>query len=247
MNKKTHAILLVADISGYTQFMNMHKVSMNHAMQIVVRLLKSLIKASAAPLEVAQLEGDAVFFYAPCSENDVGKTAELVKKQLIELHNSFTKELELMRNMNVCNCDACTRTGDLRLKQIVHAGEVDVEIINNFKQIFGLAVIVLHRLLKNSVPSHQYILMTEVAYSSLPDFYGQRPELHKERVEGIGEVNTVVFYPENILQHPEFDKPERIVPSFIERLRWFVKLMTCTILGRSGLIKIRGKFDDIPF
>src|SRR5262245_3347927 len=102
MNQKTHAILLVADISGYTHFMRMHRISISHAKQIVVRLLKAIINASKSPLKVAELEGDAVFFYAPCSENDIGKTADLVKKQLMELHNSFKKELELMRDLRIC-------------------------------------------------------------------------------------------------------------------------------------------------
>jgi len=245
MNKKNHAILLIADISGYTQFMKMHKLSINHANQIVVRLLKSLIKASKAPLMVAQLEGDAVFFYALCSENDIGKTADLVKKQLIELHNSFREELELLRNMKVCNCAACTSAGDLKLKQIVHAGEIELETIQNIKQVFGLDVIVLHRMLKNSIASREYILMTDFVYSSLTDFYGLKPEFHKENFEGIGEVNIVVFYPENILKYSEFEKPERTVPSFIERLTWFVKLMTRTISDFSGISKIMGKFSNI--
>src|SRR5215471_17645018 len=104
----------------------MHKIAINHANQIVVRLLKSLINASKAPLRVAELEGDAVFFYALCAGNDIGKKAELVKEQIIELHNSFRRELELLMDIRVCNCEACLRAGDLKLKQIVHVGEIEV-------------------------------------------------------------------------------------------------------------------------
>src|SRR5215471_8115174 len=228
MNKTTHAILLVADISGYTQFMKMHKISISHAKQIVVRLLKSLIKASRTPLKVGELEGDAVFFYALCAGDDIAKTAELVKEQIIALHNSFTEELELLRNLRLCNCPACRSAGDLKLKQIVHAGEVEVERIHNIKQIFGLDVIVIHRMLKNSIPSREYIMMTDSVYSNINDFYGLKPELHKEYFEGIGEINAVVYYPENIPNDSRSEKRKR-VPSLIEKLSWFTKLMVRTI------------------
>jgi uncharacterized protein DUF2652 len=226
---KTHAILLIADISGYTQFMRMHKISINHAKQIVVRLLKSLIKASKTPLKVAELEGDAVFFYALCAENEISKTAEAVKGQIMELHNSFREELDILMDIRVCNCDACLNAGQLKLKQIVHAGEVEVEKIHNIKQIFGLDVIVVHRMLKNSLPSREYIMMTDSVYSEFTDFYGLKPESHKENFEGIGEVSAVVFYPENIPNNSRSEKPKR-VPSLIEKIGWFAKLMVRTIV-----------------
>ena len=58
------SILLVADISGFTDFVQHHARSASHARQIVVRLLKSVIDAARPPLKVGELEGDAVFFYA---------------------------------------------------------------------------------------------------------------------------------------------------------------------------------------
>ncbi len=57
MSGTSKAVLLVADISGFTKFMQMHAVSTSHAKQIVVRLLKSLMKASKPPLKVAELDG----------------------------------------------------------------------------------------------------------------------------------------------------------------------------------------------
>src|SRR5262245_3640203 len=119
MEKKTNAILVVADISGYTQFMRMHGIAITHAKQIVVRLLKSLIKISKTPLKVEKLEGDAVFFYAFYAEDNFETIIADVKKQLIQIFNSFQKELELMKSMKVCNCPACTTAGDLKLKQVV--------------------------------------------------------------------------------------------------------------------------------
>jgi hypothetical protein len=44
MSDTSKAILLVADISGFTNFMKLHALSTNHAKQIVVRLLLRIFK-----------------------------------------------------------------------------------------------------------------------------------------------------------------------------------------------------------
>ncbi len=51
-------ILLVADISGYTDFVRQHARSASHARQITVRLLKAIVSAASPPLSVAELEGE---------------------------------------------------------------------------------------------------------------------------------------------------------------------------------------------
>ncbi|MDH3252956.1 MAG: DUF2652 domain-containing protein, partial [Ignavibacteria bacterium] len=77
----TKALLLMADISGFTKFMKLHAVSTSHAQQIIVRLLKVIIKAAKPPLKVAEIEGDAVFFYAASADEALSRTAALVKAQ----------------------------------------------------------------------------------------------------------------------------------------------------------------------
>lgn len=42
------------------------------------------------------------------------------------------------------------------------------------------------RLLKNSVPSMEYVLMTNEAYSRIGEFHQLKPEMRKENCEGIG-------------------------------------------------------------
>jgi len=48
-------------------------------------------------------------------------------------------------------------------------GEFGVNQIGPFVKLVGSSVIVAHRLLKNSVPGHEYILMTQQALQYLPD------------------------------------------------------------------------------
>jgi len=240
------AVLLVADISGYTKFMKYHEISLNHAKQIIVRLLKSIINAAKPPLTVAELEGDAVFFYAPCYEKDFKKTTEAVKSQMINLFNSFKAEINILSKMDMCICPACTETGDLKLKQVVHTGEIEFEKINKSEKLFGLDVIVVHRMLKNSVPSHEYVMMTNHAYENFVDFYGLTPSLFRENFEGIGEVDTRVFYLEDILKLPGISGYEVKKPTLIKRILWFIKLEIFTILEYLKIKKLRGNFNNIP-
>ncbi len=149
----TQGILLVSDISGSTDFVRQHTRSASHARQITVRLLKAIVSASSPPFSVAELEGDAVFFYALGSEDELPELAWQVKYQIPRLFRAFAKELKVLSSGPSCSCHACACIRALRLKQVVHAGDVAVQKIGRFEKLFGLAVIIVHRMLKNSVPA----------------------------------------------------------------------------------------------
>jgi hypothetical protein len=74
------ALLVIVDISGFTQFMKSYENVANHAMQVVVELLRAVISAAAPPLKLAEVEGDAAFFYALCKE-DGDITRELARSK----------------------------------------------------------------------------------------------------------------------------------------------------------------------
>jgi hypothetical protein len=57
-----NALLVIADIGGYTRFMKLHRTSLAHAQENTSRLLEAII--DAAPVELSGLEGDAAFLYA---------------------------------------------------------------------------------------------------------------------------------------------------------------------------------------
>lgn len=244
MSKPVPAILLVADISGYTRFMKHHVVSITHAKQIVVRLLKAIIKASKSPLKVSELEGDAVFFYAVLPEKNPEKVIHQVKDMILQLFNYFYEELGVLRNMRICTCEACRKSGYLKLKQVVHIGEIEIEKIDKSEKLFGLDVIVVHRMLKNSVPSNQYVMMTEYAHTKFMDFYGLEHENFKEDFEGIGETNTVVFYPDAILALSEIEMQRKRSVPLKEKIKWKLKLYKDSGLDLFGLRKIKGEFKS---
>jgi hypothetical protein len=61
------ALLLLGDIVGNTKFMRFHRINLAHSQDITARLLESMVDAVPS-LELVEIEGDAVFLYAPYEE-----------------------------------------------------------------------------------------------------------------------------------------------------------------------------------
>lgn len=104
------------------------------------------------------------------------------------------KEASLVSNCMVCDCDACVEIGKLKLKAILHYGQVAFTKVKNIQKISGENVFLAHRLVKNSVPSNEYILLTEDfvdKYQSL-NLNTNGFEEYTEHCEGIGPVRVVV-------------------------------------------------------
>ena len=53
------ALLLLADIVGYTKFMRLHRINLAHSQDITQRLLESMVDAVPS-LRLVEIEGDAV-------------------------------------------------------------------------------------------------------------------------------------------------------------------------------------------
>lgn len=248
MDSTYKALLLIADISGFTQFMMLHKMTTCHAKQIVVKLLEAIVSAAAPPLKLVELEGDAAFFYAACQHDDSELDQHLaaVKTQILNLFRSFYQTLQHLADLQLCICEACAGTQNLRLKIVMHAGEVAVEQIRSFEKLFGLDVILVHRLLKNSVPSKEYVLMTTSVYSRIGDFYQLQPEIRKENCEGIGKIETAVFYPPAELIGLVEIRKEVAQPKFLDKLGWYLRLDWIGLLDILGIRKLPGKFQHLP-
>lgn len=220
------ALLLIADISGYTQFMKLHRMSVNHAKQVVVELLKAIISATQAPLKLAELEGDAVFFYAVCPE-DAAKLPVLLatlKAQMLDMFRAFYRVKQNLSALRLCVCDACVGVHNLKLKIVVHAGEVAIERIQSFEKLFGLDVIVVHRLLKSGVGFADYVLLTEPVSRALGDFYELAPEKREVECEGLGRIATAVYYPPAALIAATAANAMPARVSFLQKLWLAVKM-----------------------
>lgn len=196
------AVLLMADISGYTRFVRAHADTADHARRSIVNLLKAIIGASSSPLVVAELEGDAVFFYAIIEPDEMSGATGAIKRQIPGLFHAFKVARDAMVDGAECPCQACTHVGDLRLKQVVHSGEVAVERIGRFEKLFGLDVIVVHRMLKNTVEANEYLMLSDAANSSFGTFGSTTAEERTECLDGIGEMAMHVYYADELSALP---------------------------------------------
>lgn len=142
------------DISGFTNFV--HETDLEHSQYVVSGLLETLINANQLGLEVAEIEGDAVLFYA---ESRV-PTPLQVLGQAQHMYREFHRWIAEYRATCPCSCPACQAVSQLTLKVVAHAGPLGFITVRQQRKPFGEAVIVLHRLLKNDIASHEYVLLT---------------------------------------------------------------------------------------
>ena len=194
--KPEKVVLLIADISGYTQFMLSHQKALAHSQMIISELLNLLVEQVEPPLELVELEGDAVFMHVvkEDSTESWGAIKREIGEQLLRFFKVFGEKVGELGAYSVCLCNACTNIDKLKLKIIVHSGEVLFYKIGNFNRLSGVDVITVHRLLKNSVEADEYMLMTESAYSDI-EFPQQIEVVEGEEAYDVGTIKTYTFFP----------------------------------------------------
>ena len=166
--------LLLADISGYTSFLQ--SVAAAHrddafaggtvpdAYAMMSDLLDGIVGRVVPPFTLAKLEGDAVFVYA----TDVGSIprAGSMLECLHDCYADFRRRLDSAHQIWTCRCDACSRIDALDLKFVLHAGSFVIQSIAGGQELVGPEVVMAHRLLKTEAAAlvgHAYALITEDA------------------------------------------------------------------------------------
>lgn len=157
------AVLVIADISGYTHYMQWNRTHLAHAQLTVAGLLESVID-SGRGLKLAKLEGDAAFFWAPDGDAKV-----LVCDRLSRMREAFIARRERFKKDLACECASCAQLDNLSLKFVVHQGEVAEQRVKRHVELAGYDVIVVHRMLKNTVPVIEYVLMTDPVAACLDE------------------------------------------------------------------------------
>ncbi len=165
------AFLYMPDISGFTQFVN--ETEIEHSTHIIQELLEIIISANQLNMELMEIEGDAVFFYR------FGKTPSL--KEIIEqskiIFKNFHEHLLKYEHQRICQCGACRTANNLTLKFIVHSGTVSSYYVRDRFKLIGKDIIILHRLLKNKIPSNEYLLLTESLFELFNNEYLEKHQL----------------------------------------------------------------------
>jgi hypothetical protein len=187
----THAedgVLILADISGFTAFVT--STELEHGPAVIAELLGEVMRHLAPPLEIQEVEGDAVF--AVGAERQMRRPADLLDL----LEDAFAAFKNRQRELEAdasCACAACRNVGTLDLKIIAHHGRFLRQPVGGRSQAAGANVVLAHRLLKNRLPERAYILLTEAAlrWAGLsPAGAGLLP--HTERYEHFGDVRCFV-------------------------------------------------------
>jgi len=184
-----HGYLILADISGYTSFIA--ETELDHGPNVLHHLITLILDQLTPALELAEVEGDAVFVYASASRISRG---ELLLELIEATYLAFRNRQRSMRHNATCPCKACQSISNLNLKFITHYGAYILQEVAGKKKPVGSCVNLAHRLLKNSVGSTMgwegYALFSETSLQQMgidPD------EAYRgvETYEHLGDVRTV--------------------------------------------------------
>ncbi len=143
--KPESAYFVIADISGYTSFLA--GVELDHAQDILADLMDTVVKGLRPPFRLAKFEGDAAFVYAATAKIDGSMLQDIIESAYF----TFRRRLRDIRQASVCECKACAAMGDLDFKFVAHHGEMVKQKMGGREELAGRDVIVVHRLLKNTV------------------------------------------------------------------------------------------------
>ena len=187
--KPEPAYFAIADISGYTNFLA--GVELDHAQDIIADLMDTVVKGLRPPFRLAKFEGDAAFVYAATEKVD----GSMLQDSIESAYFKFRRRVRDIKQASVCECKACVAMGDLDFKFVVHHGEMVKQKMGGREELAGRDVILVHRLLKNTVSekvgNRAYALYSDACI----DDDGHRPggagiTEHRETIDIIGDVKV---------------------------------------------------------
>ena len=181
---RNKSLLFIPDISGYTKFVQTTEAE--HSQHVIAELLEVLLEANTQDLALAEVEGDALFFY---KEEEVPSQEKLLA-QIETMFTAFYSHLKMLEKNRICPCAACATAPSLQLKIVAHCADLQFIEVKGNRKPFGPQVIEAHRLLKNSVDSENYALIsTDLAgyielatdYSSMVFCFNQGSDTYDDK------------------------------------------------------------------
>ena len=160
-SRSERACLLIADISGYTSYMQ--GVELDHAQDVIADLLTAVVTPLNSHFTLNKLEGDAAFMYCPVEQVDGSVLLDMVENSYF----GFRSRVRSIERATSCQCGACLLIPRLDLKIIVHHGTVAHQEMLGMDELVGPDVVLVHRLMKNDVEeatgTKAYALLTDSA------------------------------------------------------------------------------------
>jgi uncharacterized protein YndB with AHSA1/START domain len=199
---------VIADISGYTSYLA--GVELDHAQDILADLINTVVTALRPNLKLAKLEGDAAFVFAPAEKVDGSVLLDTIER----CYFGFRRRRRDVRQATACECNACVRIPDLNLKFVAHHGRAIRQKVAGREELLGSDVIVVHRLLKNTIAEELDVPAYAAFSQACIDAMDIDPEplgmiRHVETYEHIGEVPVWVHDLER--RWGEEDRRERVI------------------------------------
>ena len=187
----TEGPLVVADIAGYTRYLG--GVELEHSQNVLADLLGIVAEQLSGMLEVAKLEGDAVFCAGEATTDGAGLLGAIES-----CYFAFAARRRTISVATSCDCLACRRIPDLDLKFVAHHGSFAAHEVAGRHELVGADVVLVHRLLKNSVTERTgwpaYALITDrLAKAMAIDAGGEGTAPHSESYDDAGEVSGVAI------------------------------------------------------
>jgi uncharacterized protein YndB with AHSA1/START domain len=184
--------LVLTDITGYTAYLT--GTELDHAQDVLADLIGIMVAALRPVLKLNKLEGDAAFLYAPQGTVDGPMLLDAIDRCYFNFH----RRLRDIRQATTCQCNACVRLPSLNLKLFAHDGEFVRQRIAGREELAGGDVILVHRLLKNTVAEafnlQGYALLTAACVDALAlDPAALKLREHLEQHEHIGQVRVFVY------------------------------------------------------
>ncbi len=149
-----NATILIPDISGYTEFFS--RTELHFSTAVLCELLNELMRVASDKFKVAEIEGDAILFYILDKKLSLDELISYCLRAYHHFHSYLAKVIERVEDP-----EAKDAAEKLSVKFIAHWGEVAEMNVANFSKPVGLSIIKAHNLLKNSINSRAYILITE--------------------------------------------------------------------------------------
>ncbi|WBL27056.1 DUF2652 domain-containing protein [Zunongwangia sp. HGR-M22] len=145
--------VIIPDISGFSRFVE--NTDFETGKLIISKLLNAIIKSNTLDLKISEIEGDAVLFFK------YGKriSAKEILHQFCLMKEGFHQEIGFLEEEFQLDID-------LSLKLIAHYGPLAQYNIGKFEKLYGQTVVEAHHLLKNSVESKSYVLLSEELLNS---------------------------------------------------------------------------------
>ena len=163
------AVVVLADISGYTGHSAWSRLNRAHAHHTVVALLKELIASGGAGLRLVRREGDAVVFSAAAAD------AELVVSQwLPQMRRALPARRERLNMDHPCRCRACAQRNNLSLRFAVHTVDLTT---TGFWGPFDPIGAQMRSMLTAQVPVGDYALLSDAVLPHLGEAAHARLEL----------------------------------------------------------------------